>query len=45
MAMFMFGSAEVMAQQDAQFTQYTFNTLFYNPLNAGDKHKKPVLAT
>lgn len=34
-AMFVLGGTEVMAQQDAQFTQYTFNTLFYNPAYAG----------
>jgi type IX secretion system PorP/SprF family membrane protein len=34
-AMLALGSGEVLAQQDAQFTQYTFNPLFYNPGYAG----------
>ncbi len=29
------GAVPVFAQQDAQFTQYMFNTLFYNPAFAG----------
>ncbi len=35
MAIFILSGGELMAQQDAQFTQYTFNTLFYNPAYAG----------
>lgn len=34
-ALVLVGGGKVMAQQDAQFTQYTFNTLFYNPAFAG----------
>lgn len=30
-----FGAIPVFAQQDAQFTQYMFNPLFYNPAYAG----------
>ncbi|MBD8488332.1 type IX secretion system membrane protein PorP/SprF [Echinicola sp. CAU 1574] len=30
-------SSSVMAQQDAQFTQYMYNGLFYNPAYAGQK--------
>ena len=32
---FLLSGGELLAQQDAQFTQYTFNTLFYNPAFAG----------
>ena len=33
--LFLFGTGMVQAQQDAQFTQYMFNGMFYNPAFAG----------
>ncbi|WP_224995417.1 type IX secretion system membrane protein PorP/SprF [Cesiribacter sp. SM1] len=34
-AIFSLGGGELLAQQEAQFTQYTFNPLYYNPAYAG----------
>lgn len=33
--LFFFGSNHLMAQQDAQFTQYMYNGMYYNPAFAG----------
>ena len=33
--LFFFGSKHLMAQQDAQFTQYMYNGMYYNPAFAG----------
>jgi len=35
LATFAFLPQKVQAQQDAQFTQYMFNTIYYNPAYAG----------